>query len=281
LKGNLRKKRKANVQLRRQKLGVLLISLVQKVSFATHKHHNVVCQVNRNPLVGALHFYLRLWFRIYPKNDFVNQLQNNNSDVVSVDPGLIWVGSRCPLYLVYPFLLEDRTDPDSMQIAVKAGLEHILKIKKEDKREWGNAIVNVLGIENFKEEIVLDDRYIINDERNNKISVTFEGLSVILKKRNPNITMQPINDKGPQNRKHFNNNHNYMVMSEMVFGTTDHHNDIRCFISYILFCIQTMQAKGNLLFQDDKYKQFSKDCIEACLRLKNLVSEAPCQDMKL
>jgi hypothetical protein len=102
-----------------------MISLVQKVTFATNKtHHKVICQVNPDSKNGALNFYKKCWFRIHEEREKIikDQLQLHKDLLSSTRvTQMIWVGSRCAIYLVYPFGLEDQTDTKLLSVIINTG----------------------------------------------------------------------------------------------------------------------------------------------------------------
>jgi hypothetical protein len=248
--------KKKDILLQGQKLGILMIALVQKVSFAAFNHHKIICQVNSQPKNGALNFYLRLWFQKHSKKEeFVVEQLEMHKDVFISEGDLTWIGSRCAVYLVYPWWIQNQANSDYISIALSAGKTHILKYKEPDKNsdkvKLFKDVRDVIGNTNFNCKVTLDETLYSKSSpvTGNKTSATVEGLATILKERNANIMIEtskqdPSKPTKPTHR-------NYKTMSEILFDNANRYDDIRCFLNYIIFAMSLMAKKGNKLLSDD------------------------------
>lgn len=115
---------------RQNDLGMYMISMVQKMTFSAIGHHSIVAEVNNHPSIGAIYFYLKSYFKIVHKHH--NQICEINSkfDGVFINTtGLVYMISRCPLYLIYPSFMKDAINIESMKEAIIFGAKNILDVE--------------------------------------------------------------------------------------------------------------------------------------------------------
>jgi hypothetical protein len=243
--GELDGKNKKQPQLpyQRHDLGSYMLSIVQKMTYCATGYHTVIAQVKNHLEKGAIYFYLKMYFQIIHKHYYqICECESKFDNIFQDSPGLVYMKSRCPLYIIDPNFMDDIINIELMKDAIMHGAKTILNIDLgindlKKPPSISNSLKNCLTflknedhafICNFSEDeteslSLRKEPRIINGKQDTVIfpnTVFWERFLV-----SNNLVFLPSFD----DEKIKNTNHNYKLMALILFQDEQRFADMRCF----------------------------------------------------
>jgi hypothetical protein len=275
-----RKRKKDKSDFRSSDIGLLLICMIQKLSFIKIKKHHIVCQANKNLKGGAIAFYYRMFFKVInKKSQILLEHQTKSQDLIHEARELYWVRSRCPLYLIHPYWLNKEKNADSIRVAIELGKKNILKIPSEPTitKKYRTNVKELTGyLNNFKftTEIESDE----NNKSNEDMKASLPLLKEVLKKATETVSSEKvfeINEFQTDNKSI--DNQMYITMSNILyFRPKNRQQDVRAFLYYVLFCITSLS--NDSVYRREILNEIRSDVINCVLLLENTMSSTKFKD---
>ncbi len=233
---------------RNQDFGAYMISMVQKMTYCANGNHSIVAQVKNHHEKGAIYFYLKTYFKIVPEHHHqIYEAKNKFDEIFQDSPGLVYMISRCPLYLIYPNFMNNLVNMDCMNDAILHGTKMILNINIGDERLQQSGIATALE-ECSTQLHAKDEAFIVKLDNNDTEYLIQEKLSSPNDNEKlfiPNMKFWETFTKenslriipSLQNKNELTTNAavNYRVMALLLFQDEHRFPDLRCFfITYLI-----------------------------------------------
>jgi hypothetical protein len=272
-------------------LGSYLLCLIQKITFCVTQNYSIVTQVKNHQTNGAVYFYLKHYFFIANSNHYyINETKLLYADAFqSNSNGLVYMISRCPIYIIYPNYLLNKDEIELLEEPINQGIKFILR--KNDRKQLQstsdiknsfNEVQEFFFKQNNQNTIIInnqDTKLFCNEERQVENESVFVG-NDLLWDNYMNVNNYSVLKIHSDN--HPRNNYYYRLMAILLFNSEQRYLDMRCFFYYLFQCISFLnELKCDLFDPNPKLhkikknrnsliKQFQKDVCNSIQICNNL-----------
>ena len=259
------------IEYRQKSIGSFMLCMIQTIFYFVIGSHTIIAEVKNHASNGAVYFYLKHYFQIISRKNhqvyatkkiFGNAVFQNVSN-------LIYVMSRCAIYLVYPRFMWNLSSVEAMEDAIYHGAKLLLNLP-----DLRNNVIESTTLSLYQnccyQMINNDEPYIcsIDDsetdqltkwqEKNNNsdddiLHPTFQFWERFLNQQSLDL-IQVSRDHNPKKRHYF-----YKMMAIVLFDDEKRYPDIRCYFFFIFQCIGFMSITQCPLYDYEKRRSDHKD----------------------
>jgi hypothetical protein len=263
-------------------LGSLMLCIIQKMVHCVTNSHVVVAQVKNHADYGAIYFYLKHYFKIVSQeNNYVYENKRMfGKEIFQEYPGLIYAISYSPIYLIYPWYLNNNSNIKLLENSIYHGAQYILQITDVQQKNielpllslvqscysqlHNNKEAFICTLEDSKTEELTSFREAKGDSTGDIIHPNLNFWTIFLSERNLELM------KLTPDSNEISNNYYYRMMALLLFQDENRYNDIRVFFFYIFQCISKLSMKNCPLFDygtqnnnTTEINKFQLDVLEA------------------